>query len=62
MEKTKKGSIRKYIIALVVVAIGIWMITHAGGEVYGYFIGVIFLQMAVTSIVNTEYVVKFGST
>lgn len=62
MEKTKKGSIRKYLIALVVLAIGIWMISYAGGAVYGFFIGVIFLLMAVTSIVNTEYVVKFGST
>ncbi|HLO90071.1 MAG TPA: hypothetical protein VK172_02795 [Lentimicrobium sp.] len=62
MKKSGKGRIGKYIIALLLVLIGTWLIRHAGGQVYGYFIGVVFFIMAITSIVDHEYVVKFGST
>lgn len=62
MKKSNKGSIRKYIIALLMVVLGLWLIIHSGGQVYGYFVGVIFFIMAITSIVDHEYVVKFGST
>lgn len=62
MENSGKGSIRKYLIALFVLFIGIWLIRQSDGQVYGYFIGVIFFIMAITAIADRDYVVKFGST
>lgn len=62
METSKKPKVRKYIVAVLTVMIGIWMIDKSGGQVYGAFIGIVFFIMAITSIVDQEYTVKFGST
>jgi len=53
---------RRFLIAILMVVIGIWLIMKSDGQVYGDFIGITFFIMAITAIADKEYVVKFGST
>lgn len=62
METKKKISIARIIVALLMVALGIYFLNLTEGVISGWFFSVIFFLMAITSIVNQEGIVKFGTT
>ncbi|MGE5382985.1 MAG: hypothetical protein ACM3PX_06130 [Omnitrophica WOR_2 bacterium] len=62
MGTTKKSGIRKYILALLLVLVGIAIIVKSNSQVYGVIYGITFFIMAVRSIIDTEDLIKFGST
>lgn len=62
MKTSGKSVLKKYVLAIFMIVIGLWLINQSDGQVYGAFIGVVFFIMAITSILDHEYIVKFGTT
>lgn len=61
--KTKhKISIARIVVALLMVALGIYFLDLTEGLISGWFYAVTFSLMAITSLLNHEDIVKFGTT
>jgi hypothetical protein len=54
MKRSLKVNIRKYLLALVLVAIGIEFIVISDGQLYGTFFGITFFVMAISSILDLD--------
>lgn len=62
MKTTKKSGIGKYVLALILVLVGIAVIVKSDSQTYGVIYGITLFLMAVTAIIDTEDLIKFGST
>lgn len=54
MKKSVKVNFRKYLLALVLVVLGIEVIDISNGQFYGTFFGITFFVMAITAIINLD--------
>ncbi len=62
MELTFKITLTRLILAILLIAAAIYMHYLSGGNVSGWFYSGIIFLMAITSLVNKEGIVKFGTT
>ena len=62
MELTFKITVKRLIIAILLIALSAYFLYLSSESISGWFYSGIFFLMAITSLVNKEGIVKFGTT